>query len=1180
MKRENMENTAPYRLIYSLENEAPVEFPLDYGEYTLGRSAECDIVLQHPEVSRRHLRLNILPDDRFWITDLGSGNGTQLEGNPLMPRRVTAILPGQSFSAGPYMMVIAPSEGGAINLPARPVVDREVGLLETRVDGMKPAAEMPPVRPVVSAVPTPVTAIDESPATVAPSNIRAPIPQVQQPDILRLSIQKSGGGLDEYLLTDGEYQLGRGADCEIHIDDPYVSRHHGRLTVRGRNVAVTDLGSSNGITRKGVKSKPNQPTPIGVNDGFEIGQYTFLIDTIPQSQSLGKKWIGKAPSAPAIAPRPVAAPVQTPVAAPVSARPSAAHSEASKPLNLMGLEKVTLGRANDNHIVINHPLVSRYHAVIERMGTRFRIVDTHSANGIFVNGQQIEKDAWLKEGDQIKIGSYQFNFTGSVIQQTASEGYTIDAVHLKKWVSKTTNLLQDINLYIGQNEFVALVGMSGAGKTTLQDAINGYRPATDGQVLVNGINLYDNYDMFRNDIGYVPQRDIVHMELTPWMCLDYAGQLRMPADMNKPEREVAVKQTLIDLGLLERKDVPISRLSGGQIKRVSIGVELLTRPKLFFLDEPTSGLDPGTEYEMMKLLRKLADQGRTIMIITHATKNVMLCDKVIILARGGHLAFFGPPEDALVYFNNFRTPRERLEKDMEFDDIYRILNDESKGNPKEWGKRFSEESARRVAAGKDRRKPMDAGKQVATIKKTRSRIQRISGIKQFLILSKRNLKIMVQDKVSLVLMLALAPILGIFDFVWRGNIFDPVTGSTQKVVSQFFMTAIIAMLVGAMTSVREIVKEADIYKRERAVGLKILPYVMSKIWVGLVMAIYQGFMLLLFKLILVHPAVAAGTPNMVGYFAFLVTIVLGIIDGYMLGLAISAGVPNQNSALIILIACLVPQFLFAGTILELEGIPGGMTISKAVTTRWMFEAFIQTTGIGAQVNADPCWALPKEERLNLTTEQKQQCSCLGVNLFKQCGTLPGILTSDYYNDAAQIALDAPEPLKPLEPTSYPSPTPIPSPTPLSTPTPYPSPTPLNQYSYSNQSAYMADSQQQQADYFDERSDQMSDYQDEIKDQSGDWADAQRSQMEDFADQSQQQYKDYSNLMGDYSDQEADWQKKREKAIGAAENSLSTYYEKWGRAFRGTVWGRWAGLIIIALVLFGATLFFQKRKDVI
>ncbi|MDO9348580.1 MAG: ATP-binding cassette domain-containing protein [Anaerolineales bacterium] len=163
-------------------------------------------------------------------------------------------------------------------------------------------------------------------------------------------------------------------------------------------------------------------------------------------------------------------------------------------------------------------------------------------------------------------------------------------------------------------------------------------------------------------LRHVPQRDIVHMELTPTMALDYAAQLRLPADTSLEERQAVVEQTLKDLGLWERKDIPISRLSGGQLKRVSIGVELLTRPRLFFLDEPTSGLDPGTEYEMMRLLRGLADQGRTIIIVTHTTKNVMLCDKVIILGTGGYLIFFGAPEDALAHFDAYRTPRERLEK--------------------------------------------------------------------------------------------------------------------------------------------------------------------------------------------------------------------------------------------------------------------------------------------------------------------------------------------------------------------------------------------------------------------------------------------------------------------------------------------------------------------------------------
>jgi len=1169
-----MENATPYRLIYSAENQPPVEYPLDYGEYILGRSAECDIVLQHPEISRRHLRINILPDERLWVTDLGSANGSQLEGQPLMPRRVTQLAVGQPIRVGPFHLVISPAiPGMPIKAAPKPVIDQQLGVAETRV-------EVPPLEAPVAAPAFMQTEIAEPPTVES-----LPARPVVESKVMRLTIQRAGGSTQEYILDDGEWQLGRSQECPIHIDDPYMSRRHAKLMVTGERVSVMDTGSANGVSKKGVKLTPNQYYPLAPGEGFEIGQFTFRFDQIPQSAAAGKKSVSGGVRVAAAVPQPVAAPAPAPVAAQPPQRPAAPMPQpmvrdVSKPLNLMGLEKVSIGRDAQNHIVLNHPMVSRFHAVIERMGTRFRIVDTHSANGVFVNDQQIEKEAWLKENDRIKIGAYEFCFTGSMIQQSAQEGYTIEAVHLKKFVSKTTNLLQDINLYIGQNEFVALVGMSGAGKTTLQDAINGYRPATHGQVLVNGVDLYQNYEMFRNDIGYVPQRDIVHMELTPMMCLDYAGQLRLPADTSKAERESQVKQTLADLGLLERKDVVINRLSGGQIKRVSIGVELLTRPKLFFLDEPTSGLDPGTEYEMMKLLRRLADQGRTIMIITHATKNVMLCDKVIILARGGYLAFFGAPEDALNYFNNFRTPRERLEKDMEFDDIYRILNDETKGNPKEWGRRFAEEAARRAASGKERpRKKVDGAQQLSVMKGSKARTHRVSAMKQFLILSSRNLKIMMQDKVSLALMLALAPILGIFDLVWGRGIFDPVTGSTQKVVSQFFMTAIIAILVGALSSVREIVKEADIYKRERAVALKVMPYILSKVWIGLVLAIYQGVILLLAKVILVHPTVYSMAPS-IGYLTMMVTIILGIINGYLLGLLISAAVPNQNAALIILIAALVPQFLFAGSLLELETMKGGMIISRAVTTRWMFEAFMKATGIGDQVVEDPCWSLPKEERLNLTEEQKEQCACLGVNIFTQCGRMPGILTTDYYDDEAKAALEAPEPIKPVEPTRLPSPTTIPSPTALPSPTPYPTPTALPQSNYSNINLWMADSQEQTADYYDERSDQLADYQEEVKDQSGDWAELTSDQMEDYADESQQQYKDFSELMEDYGDELGEWQKERGSSIGAAENSLSTYMEKWGRAFRGTILRRWVNLTIIALVFFAGILFFQKRKDVI
>ena len=260
------------------------------------------------------------------------------------------------------------------------------------------------------------------------------------------------------------------------------------------------------------------------------------------------------------------------------------------------------------------------------------------------------------------------------------------ALGLNKWVRKNLNILANISLVFQPREFIVVVGQSGGGKSTLVDAIAGYRPATHGKVIVNGIDVYRNFDAIRNEIGFVPQRDIIHMELTVYQALDYAAKLRMPRDTSKAERHKRITEVLDDLDLAHRKDNQISSLSGGQQKRVSIGVELITRPGLFFLDEPTSGLDPGTETAFMHLCRRLADQGRTIIMVTHATKNVMLADKVVFLARGGYLAWFGPPDEALAYFDQYRTERERRTSTMEFDQIYAILDDPSKGSAQGMGK--------------------------------------------------------------------------------------------------------------------------------------------------------------------------------------------------------------------------------------------------------------------------------------------------------------------------------------------------------------------------------------------------------------------------------------------------------------------------------------------------------------
>jgi energy-coupling factor transporter ATP-binding protein EcfA2 len=288
---------------------------------------------------------------------------------------------------------------------------------------------------------------------------------------------------------------------------------------------------------------------------------------------------------------------------------------------------------------------------------------------------------------------------------------------------------------------------------------------------------------------------------------------------------------LADLDLTHRKDVQISGLSGGQQKRVSIGVELLTKPGLFFLDEPTSGLDPGTETALMQLMRRLADQGRTIILITHATKNVMLADKVIFLARGGYLAWFGPPDEALAYFDQHRSERDRRSGKIEFDEIYAILDDPSKGKAPDWANRYLQSQAYQDYIAK----PL-AGKfaihssQQPTVRE-RPRIaantKQVSALRQFMILSSRNIKILTRDRTALRLMLLAAPIVSLLDVIFSLVLgrapFDYYDGNMANVMITLFFLAIYGIMVGGMSQMREIVKEQDIYKRERLVNLKILP---------------------------------------------------------------------------------------------------------------------------------------------------------------------------------------------------------------------------------------------------------------------------------------------------------------------------------------------------------------------
>ncbi|MBC8508441.1 MAG: FHA domain-containing protein, partial [Chloroflexi bacterium] len=947
-----------YVLRYRLGEGEWQEFQLIKDDILIGRGDDCDLTLEHQEISRRHARLSRVGEE-ILLTDLGSSNGTYVDGQPLTPNMPVALSPGQLIMIGGFTL--------ALNVP---------GVVATYV------------------------VEDRTPRRV---------------EILHLRYRFGSGEWQTYVLPDGDTTFGRGEDNDLAFEDDEVSRHHAVLTLADNKLLLTDLGSTNGTLVDGIPLVPHQKQPVLIGQFIAIGDHTLYVEApasvgvmhsasgtmvMPgQAFALGDGGLG------------VGSP-KTMLDADIVVAPTSVRT-----MDLASHDKVTIGRAADNQVVLNHPLVSRYHAVLERMGKRFCIKDLRSTNGIYVNEQQIEREAYLKDWDQIRIGPYVFVLSGQQLQGQIEEGVRIEARNINQVVSSGLNLLKDISLTIEPNEFLALVGMSGAGKSTFMNAINGYWPASHGQVLVNGINLYEHYDMFRDDIGYVPQKDIVHAELTPEMALDYVAQLRMPPDTTSQERQAVVSEVLKDLDLTERKDIPIARLSGGQLKRVSIGVELLTKPRLFFLDEPTSGLDPGTEYDMMKLMRRLADQGRTIILITHATKNVMMCDKAIFLARGGNMAFYGAPEDALEYFDHYRNDRERREKDMEFDDIYRILNDDARGAPEEWRERYLQSHVYAKLMGWEGPR---AGTQVGTqaiAAQQSGRVQaakrRLSSLRQFMILSTRNLKIILQDKVSLAMMLILAPILGLMDFIWGTDLFDPVNGDVELVMSQWYMLAIVALLAGALSSVREIVKEADIYKRERAVNLRIIPYISSKIWIGIVLAIYQAAILMVFRIAFVKPIIPS-TPD---FIALYVTLVLGSLSGYLIGLTISAIAPNQNSAMTLLITILVPQFLFAGALLPIDAIPGGKPISAVMSSRWVWECFVKSTHMGDKIIEDPCLAFPKSDRQHLPDVLKEDCACMGESIFTDCADFPGILSPDFYDDIAKEKLAMPDPVEPPQPTA-------------------------------------------------------------------------------------------------------------------------------------------------------------------
>jgi ABC-type multidrug transport system ATPase subunit len=626
-------------------------------------------------------------------------------------------------------------------------------------------------------------------------------------------------------------------------------------------------------------------------------------------------------------------------------------------------KQILIGRAPTCNLRLDAPEVSREHARLRQLGNEYSIEDLHSRNGTYVNGQPI-RSAELHEGDLIEIGNFLLVFQHGEITPYTAQGMRVDVIGLTQEVparGKPLRILDDINMTILPGEFVALVGASGAGKSTLLNALIGSRPGS-GKVKLNGHDFYGQLQGFRAQLGYVPQNDILHTTLTVEKALDYAARLRLPSDISGPERGERITAALdtVSMNTDTIRKTRIGDLSGGQRKRVSIAAELLADPKLIYLDEATSGLDPGLEKKMMYTLRRMADEGRTVAMITHATANIVQTDHVAFLSQG-RLVYFGPSHDSLDFFGV-----------EEFADIY----DRIEGHGAEWLEVFEKEKPgqyQKYVVGRHATLPAKA---LTPPPKNRSGFRDF--LRQWWVLTQRTFRVLISDRMAFLLMLLLFPLTAAMQLViakpdvLTGNLAilaDPVAAARTLTASYtplpslnifIFITGLSAVFLGLYVPATELIKERSIYRRERLVNLGVLPYLLSKAFVFLTFAAVQTVLYLLVLSRGVHlPANGLYFPAPVELF---ITLFLTLTAAIGLGFILSAVSHTSEAAIYALVMVIFTQFFFAGAIFDLRKNPVE-PVSYATTIRWSLTALGVTLDVprvaGSTIICSPVQADPQ-----------------------------------------------------------------------------------------------------------------------------------------------------------------------------------------------------------------------------
>ncbi|MDF6041645.1 FHA domain-containing protein [Streptomyces sp. JH14] len=760
------------------------------------------------------------------------------------------------------------------------------------------------------------------------------------------------------------YTLGRDPQGDLSIDDARVSWRHATISWGGRSWFIEDHGSTNGTYVQGrrihqMEIGPGSSVHLGnATDGPRLNfsgadVYSGQGAGAQQPQQGGAGWPGQPDPAPQQPqqqqqawqqggqPQQPHVPQQqgaakTPGAgAPGGAAgaPPVYGDRSPTTFHQLDLGRVMrIGRALENELVVSDLQVSRHHAEFHATPDgRFEIRDLGSHNGTYVNGQPLHKSgsALIGPNDIVGVGHSTFRLVGDRLEEFVDTGeVSFSARHLTVTVDGGKQILKDVSFGVPEKSLIAVIGPSGSGKSTLLKALTGYRPANQGDVLYDNRNLYKQFAELRQRIGLVPQDDILHKELTVTKALKYAAKLRFPADTTEAERQARIHEVLAELKLDIHKDKKVTSLSGGQRKRVSVALELLTKPSLIFLDEPTSGLDPGMDRDVMQLLRGLADDGRTVLVVTHSVAELAICDKLLVMAPGGSVAYFGPPEEALNFFG-YTTWADVFSAFENYRDY-------------DWAGRWrGSQHYQMYAADID----AVAAQSVHMPPPQQMRPPKPQGwMAQLWTLIRRYVSVIASDKGFMGLMVILPAVLGIVSVVIPADF----GLAPPKPPSKFNADAGTIMLIlavgmcfsGAANSVRELIKERVIYERERATGLSRSAYLMSKVIVlGLITAI-QGVIIcgigfasrdLPEEGLIMPPAVE-----------LCVTITALGFTSMMFGLVISSLVKTAEKTMPLLVMFAIVQVVFTGILFQVYGSPGLEQFAWLMPSRWAIAAAAAT----------------------------------------------------------------------------------------------------------------------------------------------------------------------------------------------------------------------------------------------